>query len=575
MSNTSRRALGNSPQLWVWEWAFGTNFEQALAQGGRVGQSLPLAVVAGGQVGPPGTYDPMTLPSAPTLAPGLLVGLQPFALTQSTAPPPPSLPVILRQPQSLTVRAGATVTFTVGVSGTGPFTFQWRWDGHVLAEATNPVLTLQRVTTNQAGAYSVVVANQAGSVTSTEAILTVVPPPVPAPPTIARQPQSLTVVAGSNATFSVVASGSLPLFYQWWFNGATVPHATAPQLTLYRVRPEQAGGYFVVVSNSLGSVTSDTATLTVTAAPPPPPPVLVEQPKSLTVLTGALAFFHVTALGEAPLRYQWILNEEAIAGATNPLFRLEHATTNDAGTYAVIVSNRGGSVTSSNATLTVTVPPPPTAPVITRQPRSQTVPAGTNVVLSVVASGTRPLSYQWRFNGTNLASGRGATLYLWSVRPEQAGEYSVVVGNTVGTVTSDPATLTVVAAPKIVLPPQSQMARPGSNVTFTVVASGSRPLSYQWKFNGQALAGATSPSLTLRQVSTNNNGAYAVVVSNAYGSVESRLAKLVVWSPVVVPPTAPTSRTTSTAPVPATANLAPPVTTPATPATPARGTATR
>ena len=116
----------------------------------------------------------------------------------------------------------------------------------------------------------------------------------------------------------------------------------------------------------------------------------------------------------------------------------------DAGSYTLVVTNGAGAATSAVATLTVNGPP-----VITTPPASQTVVAGTNVNFSVTASGTQPLSYQWRFNGGNLADGGqisgsgGATLTVSNVQPANAGGYSVVVTNVAGSATSAVATLSV------------------------------------------------------------------------------------------------------------------------------------
>jgi hypothetical protein len=120
---------------------------------------------------------------------------------------------------------------------------------------------------------------------------------------------------------------------------------------------------------------------------------------------------------------------------------LNGVTSSSAGSYRVIVSNSAGSVTSAAATLTVnsTV----VAPTITTQPRSQTVYAGANVTFSVAASGTEPLSYQWQKNGNNISGATSTSLTLTRVTSYSAGTYRVVVGNSVGSVTSAGATLTV------------------------------------------------------------------------------------------------------------------------------------
>ncbi len=156
---------------------------------------------------------------------------------------------------------------------------------------------------------------------------------------------------------------------------------------------------------------------------------------------GSNATFIVTATGTAPLSYQWRKNGANVAGATSSTLTLTGVTTNQAGSYVVLVSNTAGSVTSSPAILTVN--PASVAPTITTQPASQTVMVGGNVTFNVTATGTETLTYQWRLNGVNIASATGSTLALTSVTTNQAGSYVVLVSNSAGSVTSSPALVTV------------------------------------------------------------------------------------------------------------------------------------
>lgn len=172
-------------------------------------------------------------------------------------------PAITTQPASQTVTAGSTVTFVVVASGTSPFTYQWRKDGTPITGATGATLTLTSVTSASAGSYTVVVSNSAGSATSNPAVLTV--SSVAVAPTITVQPVSQTVNVGANVTFTVGATGTAPLRYQWQKNGVNLTGATNSSLTLTSVTTGSAGGYRAVVSNSAGSATSATATLTVNA----------------------------------------------------------------------------------------------------------------------------------------------------------------------------------------------------------------------------------------------------------------------------------------------------------------------
>ena len=172
-----------------------------------------------------------------------------------------------------------------------------------------------------------------------------------------------------------------------------------------------------------------------------------------------------------------------------------------------------------------------TAPAITTQPVSQTVTTGSSATFSVVASGTAPLTYQWKLGGTNISGATSASYTIASAQSANAGSYTVTVTNSAGSATSNAATLTVNAtatAPSITTQPTSRTVTAGSSTTFSVVASGTAPLTYQWKLGGTNISGATSSSYTIASAQTANAGNYTVTVSNSVGSVTSSTATLTV-----------------------------------------------
>lgn len=342
-------------------------------------------------------------------------------------------PSITTQPQSQTVVAGQTATFTVAATSGSAMTYQWFKDAQPIAGATNATLSLANVQSANAGSYTVTVTNTTGPTASNAATLTVV---TPAAPSITTPPQSQTVLEGQSATFTVVASGSPTLTYQWKKGSAAIAGATTSTLTLINVQSGDAGSYTVDVTNSVSTVTSAAATLTVT---PLVAPSITAPPQSQTANAGASVTLTVTASGTAPLSYQWMKNGVRISGATSASLTLANVQANDAGNFAVVVSNDKGSATSAAATLTVNNAPP----VISTQPNSQAALTGANVNLSVVAVGAAPLSYQWRKDGTAISGATGATLALTNVQPDDSGAYSVQVSNAYGNATSSDAMLTV------------------------------------------------------------------------------------------------------------------------------------
>ena len=174
---------------------------------------------------------------------------------------------------------------------------------------------------------------------------------------ITTQPANQTVSVGQSATFSVLATGTPPLQYQWRRNGAPIVGATGSSYTTPATVIVDSGSSFtLVVTNVTGSITSSAATLTVTATPiTPTAPQITTQPANQAVSVGQTATFSVVATGSAPLQYQWQENGSAIAGATGSSYTTAAAASADTGSsFTVVVTNSTGSMTSKAATLTVT-----------------------------------------------------------------------------------------------------------------------------------------------------------------------------------------------------------------------------
>jgi sugar lactone lactonase YvrE len=186
------------------------------------------------------------------------------AATLTVTSPGPS---IVTEPQSQTVIAGTTATFTVVASGAPPLTFQWIKNGTPISGATGSSYVTPATTLADSGTtFSVTVLNAGGSVPSNLVVLTVVA--AGTPPAITAQPQNATATVGGTATFSVTATGSQPLAYQWQVGGNAIPGATDASYTVSPVTSEDNNtSYTVTVSNSVGSITSQAATLSVTVPP--------------------------------------------------------------------------------------------------------------------------------------------------------------------------------------------------------------------------------------------------------------------------------------------------------------------
>ena len=268
-------------------------------------------------------------------------------LVGGTLSPNPTAPSITNSPQSFTLAVGQTASFLVGASGTAPLDYFWSLNTNTPAGGNFSTLTLLSLTTNDAGAYRVIVSNSLGTATSAVATLTVL-----VPPGITSDPTNLTVGAGGSATFNATATGSAPLRYQWYFNTNTaLANATNASFAINPAQATNAGAYSVIVTNAVGAATSAVATLTVLA-----PPNITVQPLPQSVTLSNTATFSVTAVGTAPLAYLWRFNTNTPVGANSNVFTIATVLSNNLGNYSVIVTNNFGAATSVFAALTLSTP---------------------------------------------------------------------------------------------------------------------------------------------------------------------------------------------------------------------------
>lgn len=361
---------------------------------------------------------------------------------------PSSAPVFTSQPTGVNATANTSVTFTAAASGVPSPTYQWFRNGTAVAGATGTSLTLPSVTTNDSGTYTVVATNLAGSVTSNGALLSVTSGGSSSSngPVFTQQPADAVAAPLSTVTFTVAASGSPAPTVQWYRNGQTWPTWNQPTLTLSYVSANDAGTYYAIATNSAGTATSNSATLTVGSGSGSSnsAPAITAQPVSQSAMSGGTVSFTVAASGTPTPTYQWLKDGAPISGATSSTLTLSNVSTSSAGSYSAVASNSAGSVASSTATLTVSpLTSGSTPPAFTLSPQSQTVKKGATVTFTVAAAGTPAPTIQWRKDGVAIPGATGATLTLNSANKGNAGNYSAVATNVVGSATSSSATLTV------------------------------------------------------------------------------------------------------------------------------------
>ncbi|HEY2328812.1 MAG TPA: protease pro-enzyme activation domain-containing protein, partial [Verrucomicrobiae bacterium] len=239
-----------------------------------------------------------------------------------------------------------------------------------------------------------------------------------------------------------------------------------------------------------------------------PSPYFVSQPSNQTVTNGASVTFSASASGSSPLGFQWRFNGTNlsaggnVSGITSNVLSIAAAATNNAGGYSLVVANGFGSVTSRVAVLSVGFPP-----VIFTPPTNQTILSGSNAVFSASVGGSLPLTFQWQKNGANLANGAGISgatsnvLTLTAVATNSAGNYRLSVTNIFGGATSSAAVLAVVLPPAIMSSSlTNRTLECGSNISYSVAASGTVPLAIQWSLDGSPVFGATNSSLAFTNV---------------------------------------------------------------------------
>lgn len=257
------------------------------------------------------------------------------------------------------------------------------------------------------------------------------------------------------------------------------------------------------------------------------PPAFRNQPVSRNVTNGANVVLTATVGGAAPFSYSWFLNGTNLAdsgnisGTTTALLSILSATASNSGSYQLVVTNLTGTVTSSITILNVGF-----IPTVSVQPASQTNLAGSSTAFLATTGGSTPQAYRWRRSGTNISNGSiylGVTttnLILTGITTNAGGNYTLVATNLFGAITSSVVTLTVVLPPKITGGISNRTIECGSNVTFTITATGTAPLYYQWSFDGTPTPGATNASLSFTNVHLPSH-LVTVAVTNLYASATS------------------------------------------------------
>lgn len=266
-----------------------------------------------------------------------------------------SAPVITQAPQSRDATEGDSVEFSVTAGGSAPLAYQWQRDGVVVAAATTATLSVPAVGLADDGAsFTVRVSNTAGSTTSAPARLRV--RERLQAPAIVDAPLAAAATVGQAVRFTVLASGSAPLRYQWQRDGSDIAGATAADLVFTASAELDGATYRVTVANDAGRAVSEGVRLSV--LPVPVAPRLVAQPADQSVLEGERVRLKASVTGTPPFAWQWLRDGHEIGGAIGETLDLGAAALADSGArYSVRVSNVAGTVESAPAQVEVRTAP--------------------------------------------------------------------------------------------------------------------------------------------------------------------------------------------------------------------------
>ncbi len=252
------------------------------------------------------------------------------------------------------------------------------------------------------------------------------------------------------------------------------------------------------------------------------PPVLSALPEQTTLSTGQSLELRVTATGTEPVTFQWYKDDAFLAGSTGLVFSLPALSLTDAGTYKVTATNSGGS--SSRRTVVRVLEPPTFRTLLS----NRTVNLGESASFVADVSGTPPFTYQWYKSGRILQDATTAELRIPVVGPGDLDKYTVVVSGAAGQIESPPVSLLLLTPVTITLQPTSVSVDAGADVRLKVDASGTPPISYQWRKAGVPIQGANQKELALAALQVKDAGLYSVEVSNPVGSILSGPAVLTV-----------------------------------------------
>ena len=501
-------ATGTGPMTYQW-------YKNGIAISGATSSSYTTPPTVAGDNGAMFTVSVTNSAGSVTSGPGTLTVLLPPPVAKSLMPSSTTPPY--NSSVNLFPTFSGAKTAVIGSHGVGSSDIT----SSAVSGGSYPTPPLTSTTT-----YTLTVTDSMGNVVSTTCVVT------PTPVTLTPISPANQVVAPAQISFSSTASGGTTDGITW--------SASAGTFSGNVWTPPATAGVYTITATSVDEPTVFVTTTTTLSAP-----VILTQPTSQHICTGSALTLSVTASYASS--YQWNLTGAPIPGATNATYTVSPAQSANAGNYTVTVTNGLGSVTSSVAAIAVG------STSISSNPTGISLRPTQTGLFSVSGHGLGQISYQWYqipSGGSTGVAIFGATSSNYTTPQVDTSydgdQYYATVTDSCGTLNSTDATLTVTAGnapPTIITQPVGLTVVPGGATSFSVVATGTPTLTYQWyripagQTTGVAIVGATSATYMVPSTATttaNDQDAYYVIVSNSYGQAVSQPASLAVGNGIQI-----------------------------------------